>query len=108
MPKLRWQTFEIAIIERYRWRESSVEGRGGTEALIEMAARNGGAGLPRRERAARREADKLAPRRPVRGEMRYPDIKTVVPYGPTPPTRKEKTATLSVVLQSSLVRSSAV
>jgi hypothetical protein len=35
---------------------------------------------------------KLASRRPVSGEMRYPDIKTVVPYGPTPPRRKEKTA----------------
>ncbi len=31
MPKLRQQTFETAIIERYRRRESSVE-----EALIEM------------------------------------------------------------------------
>src|SRR5262245_58340751 len=31
VPKLRRQTFETAIIERYRWRESSVE-----EALIEM------------------------------------------------------------------------
>ena len=31
MPKLRRQTFETAIIERYRRRESSVE-----EALIEM------------------------------------------------------------------------
>ncbi len=31
MPKLRRQTFEIAIIERYRRREASVE-----EALIEM------------------------------------------------------------------------
>ena len=31
MPKLRAQTFETAIIERYRRRESSVE-----EALIEM------------------------------------------------------------------------
>ena len=31
VPKLRQQTFETAIIERYRWRESSVE-----EALIEM------------------------------------------------------------------------
>jgi hypothetical protein len=30
LPKLRQQTFETAIIERYRWRESSVE-----EALIE-------------------------------------------------------------------------
>ena len=30
VPKLRQQTFETAIIERYRWRESSVE-----EALIE-------------------------------------------------------------------------
>jgi putative transposase len=30
IPKLRAQTFETAIIERYRWRESSVE-----EALIE-------------------------------------------------------------------------
>jgi hypothetical protein len=57
IPKLRCQTFETAIIELYRQRESSVEGRGGTEALIEMAARNGGATLPRRERAARREAD---------------------------------------------------
>jgi hypothetical protein len=55
MPKLRWQTFETAIIERYRRRDSSVEGRGGTEAL--MAARIGGASLPQRERAARREAD---------------------------------------------------
>jgi hypothetical protein len=57
IPKLRWQTFETAIIERYRRRESPVEGRGGTEALIEMAARIGGASLPWRERAARREAD---------------------------------------------------
>jgi putative transposase len=31
VPKLRQQTFETAIIERYRRRESSVE-----EALIEM------------------------------------------------------------------------
>jgi len=31
MPKLRRQTFETAIVERYRRRESSVE-----EALIEM------------------------------------------------------------------------
>jgi putative transposase len=31
VPKLRYQTFETAIIERYRRRESSVE-----EALIEM------------------------------------------------------------------------
>ena len=31
MPKLRRQTFEIAIIERYRRRETSIE-----EALIEM------------------------------------------------------------------------
>jgi transposase-like protein len=31
VPKLRRQAFETAIIERYRWRESSVE-----EALIEM------------------------------------------------------------------------
>ena len=31
MPKLRKQTFETAIIERYRWRESSIE-----ESLIEM------------------------------------------------------------------------
>ena len=31
VPKLRRQTFETAIIERYRRRESSVE-----EALIEM------------------------------------------------------------------------
>jgi transposase-like protein len=31
VPKLRAQTFETAIIERYRRRESSVE-----EALIEM------------------------------------------------------------------------
>ena len=31
IPKLRTQTSETAIIERYRWRESSVE-----EALIEM------------------------------------------------------------------------
>jgi hypothetical protein len=31
VPKLRWQTFETAIIERYRRRESSIE-----EALIEM------------------------------------------------------------------------
>ena len=31
MPKLRQQTFETAIIERYRRRESSVE-----EALVEM------------------------------------------------------------------------
>ena len=31
VPKLRWQAFETAIIERYRRRESSVE-----EALIEM------------------------------------------------------------------------
>ena len=31
LPKLRKLTFETAIIERYRWRESSVE-----EALIEM------------------------------------------------------------------------
>ena len=31
VPKLRVQTFETAIIERYRRRESSVE-----EALIEM------------------------------------------------------------------------
>jgi len=31
IPKLRMQTFETAIIERYRRRESSVE-----EALIEM------------------------------------------------------------------------
>jgi transposase-like protein len=31
MPKLRSMPFETAIIERYRWRESSVE-----EALIEM------------------------------------------------------------------------
>ncbi len=31
MPKLRKQTFETAIIERYQRRESSVE-----EALIEM------------------------------------------------------------------------
>jgi transposase-like protein len=30
IPKLRWQTFDTAIIERYRRRESSVE-----EALIE-------------------------------------------------------------------------
>jgi hypothetical protein len=57
IPKLRGQTFETEIIERYRRRESSVEGRGGTEALIEMAARIGGASLPWRERAARREAD---------------------------------------------------
>ena len=33
MPKLRQQTFETAIIERYRRRESSVE-----EALIEMVS----------------------------------------------------------------------
>ena len=33
VPKLRQQTFETAIIERYRRRESSVE-----EALIEMCA----------------------------------------------------------------------
>ena len=33
IPKLRQQTFESAIIERYRRRESSVE-----EALIEMYA----------------------------------------------------------------------
>jgi transposase-like protein len=32
VPKLRQQTFETAIIERYRRRESSVE-----EALIEMS-----------------------------------------------------------------------
>jgi putative transposase len=31
VPKLRRQTFETAIIERYRWRESSIE-----EALIKM------------------------------------------------------------------------
>ena len=31
VPKLRQTTFETAIIDRYRWRESSVE-----EALIEM------------------------------------------------------------------------
>ena len=31
IPKLGQQTFETAIIERYRWRDSSVE-----EALIEM------------------------------------------------------------------------
>jgi putative transposase len=34
VPKLRRQTFETAIIERYRRRESSVE-----EALIEMSPR---------------------------------------------------------------------
>jgi Transposase, Mutator family len=34
IPKLRRQTFETAIIERYRRRESSVE-----EALIEMISR---------------------------------------------------------------------
>jgi transposase-like protein len=33
MPKLRRQTFETAIIERYQRRESSVE-----EALIEMVS----------------------------------------------------------------------
>src|ERR1700692_1565370 len=31
VPKLRRQTFETAIIERYRRRESSVEGRGGAD-----------------------------------------------------------------------------
>src|SRR5215471_8104019 len=38
VPKLRRQTFETAIIERYRRRESSVE-----EALIEMSGRGIGA-----------------------------------------------------------------
>jgi hypothetical protein len=33
---------------------------------------------------------KLASRRPVSGEMRYPDIKTVVPYGPDPTDAKGK------------------
>jgi len=37
VPKLRQQTFETAIIERYRRRESSVE-----EALIEMYLAGGG------------------------------------------------------------------
>jgi hypothetical protein len=87
IPKLRWQTFETAIIERYRRRESPVEGRGGTEALIEMAARIGGASLPRRETScsSRSRFGELSSHRgwPVSSEMRYPDIKTVVPYGPT-------------------------
>jgi transposase-like protein len=41
VPKLRQQTFETAIIERYRRRENSVE-----EALIEMYL----AGAPARKR----------------------------------------------------------
>ena len=36
VPKLRRQTFETAIIERYRRREASIE-----ESLIEMYLRNG-------------------------------------------------------------------
>src|SRR5437773_6161730 len=46
VPKLRQQTFETAIIERYRRRESSVE-----EAPIEMYL--AGASLPRRPRRRR-------------------------------------------------------
>jgi transposase-like protein len=44
VPKLRRQTFETAIIERYRRRESSVE-----EALIEMYL--AGIGPPLRRRS---------------------------------------------------------
>ena len=46
VPKLRRQTFETAIIERYRRRESSVE-----EALIEMYL--AGVSVPRRPRRRR-------------------------------------------------------
>ena len=47
VPKLRQQTFETAIIERYRRRESSVE-----EALIEMYL--AGVSVRRVERTSRR------------------------------------------------------
>ena len=43
VPKLRQQTFETAIIERYRRRESSVEGRRGSDRDV-----SGGIGAPSR------------------------------------------------------------
>jgi hypothetical protein len=95
IPKLRWQTFETAIIERYRRRESPVEGRGGTEALIEMAARIGGASLPlaRTSCSARSRFGEVSSHRGGRLAARCvtPTSKRSYRTDRTPPTRKEKT-----------------
>lgn len=59
MPKLRQQTFETAIIERYRRRESSVE-----EALIEMVRPPARHGFERKaeRRVSRSAGSRISPR----------------------------------------------
>ena len=73
VPKLRRQTFETAIIERYRRRESSVE-----EALMEMYLAGVVSPRPRARRPRRPQACPIA-----RGDGRNCSGRTRSPASPT-------------------------